>query len=579
MDEPTVGRPRPAEPQPPSPPTTTPPSRRAAQRLNLRDVGLGALLGCAALFVYLVYMSSHAHELTDPNSMDYAQIARHLQRGEGFTTSFLRPLSLAQVQNISHHPELSFMPLHPLWMSLFFRLGGPTYKMAAWSCGVAYLLTLPLVYLLAARLFDRRCGLIALAVYAVNYLSLQYAVSGLEVSLATLVVTVLVLLLYSYLTAPAPSLALAILCGVVAALACLVKEVLVVLFVPVLVVVLLRRGQRRWTEALVCLAAFVLAMAPWAVRNAQITGNPFFSLRSAEMAGGTITYKGQSLYRRYLAPPPAALPFLLTHPREAWLKVRPVLLSMYDAIPNLGGPFIAAFFIAGVFIRFKQEAAHVLRRWGYAAILLVALTLCLLSADARLLLPLAPLAVVLGIGGALALLDRLAESTPGLRQRRRLIGWGTGGLIAVCWLPVALMTLSGQPPDEAATADVKRICATLTERKAQPIYTDQPWALAWYGDLNAIWLPQGEDDLKALEDQVGPVQYALLSPALPQVAEDEALGTWGRFYNAGRRGMTLPFHRFVPADALGAGRDWLLYGRIPESTQAEESAAAASPGP
>jgi len=575
MADPTADRQGPvSQPQSAVPPASSG-ARRVLGRVDLKHVGLGALIALAALFLYLVYMSAHVPGLTDPNAMDYAQIARHLARGEGFTTSFIRPLSLAVVRNISHHPELSFVPLHPLWMSLFFQLGGASYKMAAWSCGVAYLLTLPLVYLLAVRLFDRRVALLALALYAVNYLSLEYACSGLEVSLATLVITALVLLLYAYLSAATPSLVMAALCGVGVAVACLVKEVYAVLLLPVLVAVLLRRGERRWAEAMVSLAAFAVVMMPWAVRNAQVTGNPFFSLRSCELVSFTTTYKGQSPYRQYVTPPPAALPFMLKHPKEMWVKVRPVALSLYDAIPNLGGAFIAAFFIAGVFMRFREEALHALRRWQYAAIILVSMALCLLSADARLLLPLSPLVVVLGAGVVLSLLDRLVESTQGLKQRRRLMRWSVAGLAAVCWFPVAAYIVSAQPQDTSPTDNVRRICAVLAQGKTQPIYTDQPWAVAWLGDLNAIWLPQEETDLKQLENAIGPVQYMLLSPALTQAAEEEGLTTWARVYGAGARGITLPYNRFVPTQNLGVSRDWVLYSRMAEGSEPEESPEAA----
>ena len=536
---------------------------RALKTLKPRDVGIGFLIALAALFVYLVYHGAHV------GAMDYAQIARHLARGEGFTTSFIRPLSLAQVQNLSHHPDLSYPPLHPLWMSLFFRLGGANHKMAAWSCGVAYLLSLPLIYLLAVWLFDRRVGLLALGLYGINYLSLQHAVSGLEVSLATLLVTVLLLLLFAYLRDETASPVLAALCGLAAALLCLVKYVYLVLLLPVLLVVLLRRGEKRYAEALLCLAIFAVGLVPWALRNARVTGNPLFSLRAAEIAGHTRTYKGQSLYRRYQSPPPAAIPFLLKHPKEAWVKMRPTTLSLYDAVPNLGGPFVAAFFIAAVFMRFRNEELRVLRSMHYGWIVLVALALCLLSADARLLVPLSPLVVIVGAGCFLTLLDRLTESVQGPKQKRRLVTLCTVGLLAVCWYPVAAMTMTAEPRDTEAGENVRGLCATLAARKTSPVLTDQPWVLAWYGDIDAVWLPQTENDLHALEEQVGPIRYMVLSPLVTLAAEEEGLSPWARVYGAARRGVALPYERFVAADFLGAGRDWVLFGRIPEGAEGQ----------
>ncbi len=534
-----------------------------------REAGIGFVMGLAALFVYLVYAGAHTRELADPNAMDYAQIARHLARGEGFTTSFIRPLSLAQVQNISHHPDLSYPPLHPLWMSLFFRLGGANHRMAAWSCGLAYLLSLPLVYLLAVRLFDRRVGLLALGLYGINYLSLQYAVSGLEVSLATLLATILLLALYAYLDAEIASPVLAALCGVALALVCLVKYVYLVLLLPVLLVVLLRRGEKRYAETLLFLAMFAVVLAPWALRNARVTGNPVFTLRSAEIAGNTITYKGQALYRTYVSPVPAGMLFLAKHPREAWMKLRPLTLSIYDAVPNLGGPFVAAFFIAGVFMRFRNETLHTLRAAHYAWIVLVGLALCLLSADARLLVPLSPLVVVVGAGVFLELLDRLVEPVQGPKLKRRLTTLSIGGLLAVCWYPIAAMTMTMEPRDTEAAQDVRGICETLATKKVSPVYADQPWVLAWYGEIDAIWLPQTEDDLHALEAGVGPIRYMVLSPLITAAAEEEGLAPWARVYGAARRGVALPYERFAAADFLGGRRDWVLFGRIPEGAEGQ----------
>lgn len=540
--------------------------------LNPREAGIALVIGLAALFVYLVYAGAHARELADPNAMDYAQIARHLARGEGFTTSFIRPLSLAHVQNISHHPDLSYPPLHPLWMSLFFRLGGANHRMAAWSCGVAYLLSLPLVYLLAVRLFDRRVALLALALYGVNYLSLQYAVSGLEVSLAALLVTVLLLALYAYLHAENPSPVLAGLCGVAMGLVCLVKYVYLALLLPVLLVVLLRRGEKRYAEALLCLAMFAVVLAPWALRNAQVAGNPLFTLRSAEIPSNTLTYKGQSLYRKYVSPVPAGMVFLAKHPREAWMKLRPLTLSIYDAVPNLGGPFVAAFFIAGVFMRFRDETLGTLRAAHYAWIVLVGLALCLLSADARLLVPLSPLVVIVAAGCFWALLDRLVEPVQGPKLKRRVMTLSIVGLLAACWYPVGAMTMTMEPRDTEAAENVRGLCETLATKEVSPVYTDQPWVLAWYGEIDAIWLPQTEDDLHALEAEVGPIRYMVLSPLITAAGDEEGLAPWARVYGAARRGMALPYERFVAADFLGDGRDWVLFGRIPEGAEGQPTA-------
>jgi len=547
-------------------------------RINPRDIGYGALIAVAALFIYLVYHSARAGDILDPAAMDYAQVARNIAHGEGFTTSIVRPMSLARVQNISHHPDLYHAPLHPLWMSLFFRMGGATPQMAAWACGAAYLLSLPLVFYLGLKLFGRRVALLALALYAVNYLSLQYAVSGLETSLATLLATVLMLALYFHLSAggkPAP--VTAALCGAVASLCFLVDYIYLCLLLPVLVAVVLREGKRRWAEMAICLAAFVLVATPWAIRNTRVAGSPFFTLELGEIVSNTTTYKGHSLFRQYAAPA-QPLGFIVAHPKEMWQKVRPMTLNMYESLPSLGGPWVAAFFLAAIFLRFGGGGLRNLRATHYAWVLLLAGALCLMSADARYLVALSPLVAIVAAAAFLTLVDAWIEKITGPRRKRQALVWCITALVAVCWYPVLGTTATWEKQSTDATDELKLVAKTLADRKVHPVVADQPWTLAWYGNIEAIWLPQTADDLHAMESAVGPMRYMVLSPLITSAGDQEGLAPWAELYAAARRGLKAPHERFVAADVLGEKGQWVLFGRIPEGAGGGEGGASSAAG-
>ncbi len=547
-------------------------------RVGPRELGAGALIGVAALLVYFLYHHAHSGAVLDPAAMDYAQLARHLARGEGFTTSVIRPLSLARVQNLSHHPDLYHAPLHPLWLALFFRLGHAGPQMAAWACGAAYLLSLPLVYWLGATLFDRRIGLLALALYAVNYLSLQYAVSGLETSLATLLATGLMLVTLWHLRAgerPAP--VTAALCGAAASLCFLVEYAYLALLIPVLAAVTLRGGKRRWRELGLCLGAFAVVAAPWAVRNMQVAGSPFFTLEVGEIVSNTTTYRGHAVYRQF-SPPPSSLAFAVSHPREMWEKIRPVTLSMYESVPSLGGPFVAAFFLAGILLRLGGGPVRDLRLVHYAWVLLVVAAICLISADARLLVPLSPLVAVIAAATFTKLLDGCVERVSGPRAKRQLLAWATGVFVAVCWYPVLGAPGTPRPQASDTGEELTRVAQTLVERKAHPVVADQPWTLAWYGDLDAIWLPQTSDDLHTMEAAIGPMRYLVLSPMIASAADQEGLAPWAELYAAARRGLKAPHERFIAADVLGERGQWVLCGRVPEAG-GPDGAGAAAPAP
>jgi hypothetical protein len=352
-----------------------------------------------------------------------------------------------------------------------------------------------------------------------------------------------------------------------AALCFLTEYVYLALLIPLLVGVLLRDGQRRWQEAGICLAAFLVVFAPWGLRNVQVTRNPFYSLRWSAFAGETQSYPGQAIQRSFQGTPNAP-GFLLTHPKEAWRKLRPATLNMHDTLPNLGGAFVAAFFIAGIFVRFRGDAWHRLRLVHYGWILLTAALICLLSADSRLLLPLAPLVIVVGSAAFLTLLDTWAERIQGPQRKRRAVGWAVGIVVGVCWYPVLAWTVRLEPESDEAAQKIRTITQTLADRKVHPTYCDQPWTLAWYGDLDAVWLPQTVADLRAIEAATGPIRYMVLTPLITTASAQEGLAEWVELYGAATRGVQMPHERFVVADLLGDRGEWAVFRRLPEGAAA-----------
>src|SRR5438445_167888 len=78
----------------------------------------------------LVYTARQFRGLEKREAMDMAQLARHIARGEGFTTSFIRPVSLWQLKmyrtdhdpHFENHPDTWNPPLYPLALAGMFRL-------------------------------------------------------------------------------------------------------------------------------------------------------------------------------------------------------------------------------------------------------------------------------------------------------------------------------------------------------------------------------------------------------------------------------------------------------------------------
>src|SRR5437763_14925972 len=113
-------------------------SFRVQELLHKYEVGAGAavvrfaLVILAVIALGVIYDLSAFHNLSTCEGMDAAQLARNVSEGKGFTTGFIRPLSMSLLakqklnQNADHssmtnavslalnHPDLANAPLYPL---------------------------------------------------------------------------------------------------------------------------------------------------------------------------------------------------------------------------------------------------------------------------------------------------------------------------------------------------------------------------------------------------------------------------------------------------------------------------------
>ena len=88
-----------------------------------------ALAGVAAVFLW-GYAAMQFNGLRHPEAMDQAQVGRNLAAGGGFTTRFVRPLSIWQLVEqstarnamLEHHPDLINPPAYPAIASLLFHI-------------------------------------------------------------------------------------------------------------------------------------------------------------------------------------------------------------------------------------------------------------------------------------------------------------------------------------------------------------------------------------------------------------------------------------------------------------------------
>lgn len=529
----------------------------------LRPVLIWILVCLGVIFLYLLVMARNLDAISDIDALDYAQVARNLAEGNGFTTDFIKPLSLARIKKLDHHPDLIFSPLHPWLTSLFIRVMGATKQAVALACGLPFLLSLLVTYLFGTRLFERRVGMLGAALLGVNLWVLRFSFSGLEVCLLGLWVTILLWVLYRLATEPTRALPMAAAAGLLLGLIYLTKEIWTLILFPTVVYVWFAAARRRrWTVIGIMLGVFVVVILPWCLRMVALTGNPFFTFRWYEIMMDTMTNPGNTLYRSYRTDVQSPLTFMLHSPLEIYDKLHTGASALYGVLVFVAGPYTLAFFIVPILVQMGNVAFERLRYLVYATYVLLFCALCLVLPSARMMYPLAPIIAIIAAAFFFRVLTPLVRRYAP-REEHRYTVVAVAVLMLVTSGPLLLnLTMRTRPWVEPPIVRAAKLAEQVAEATTGPIITDQPWLTAWYGKQTSIWLPRSWDDLERMQLDIGQVQYMLLTPAVAQWEAAERTGEWIRLWSAAQTGRPIQYRGFVVYRMLG--ENWILFRKAPE---------------
>lgn len=157
------------------------------------------ILGMALFKLFMGYKG-----LSEPMAMDQAQIARNVAQGKGFTSQFLRPMEVRNVSKATGQKAINFeafkdtthAPLNIAAMALALKLSGQEqFEETRMQEGDSYIyapdriisatsmfffcIAMILAYTLVARLFDETVAFATVLFVVLSDLVLQYAASGL----------------------------------------------------------------------------------------------------------------------------------------------------------------------------------------------------------------------------------------------------------------------------------------------------------------------------------------------------------------------------------------------------------------
>ena len=443
---------------------------------------------------------------------------------------------------IEQCPDLSNPPAYPLVLAGVLELmpfdypdvsearSFTTYSPEVWIAGFNQLLLVVcacLVFSLARRLFDEPVAWVSATVFADAELFWRHSVSGLP----TLWLTFLVLVLAHLLVAinggalgtpteghrrPTGMVLLAVGAGVVAAAAGLTRYALLAFIIPVLGYILTLPNSMGATTSPVLRSSIaeggrpaasprVLAMwaslgflalvVPWMVRNHSVSGT-LFGMAPYAALEQTIHFPGDSLMRS-LSPSFETMTTgaigrkVLLNLRELWL---------HD-LPTLGGSWTTALFLAGLVVPFRSVINGRLRIFVVALLAILVFAQAVVSPTegrhdgdsyggspapylaADYLTVVAPLVFIFGVSLLFNLLDQFTAVA---------VRYGILAMFFV--LTCAPLVLTFAAPRHSPLAyppyyppAVQSKAAYVAENEW--MVSDMPWAVAWYGDRKAAWLP------------------------------------------------------------------------------------------
>lgn len=485
-----------------------------------------------ALLIFFVFYAVRFNGLTDIDAQDYAQIARHLSRGEGFTTSLIRPQSLCAAPTVKHHPELTAPPLYIFIESGMFTLFGATDKVACLTSALFYLLSIPLFLFIANKLFDRSAAFLSLALYITSAPLLDVSISGLQMPFLVFLFMLLTLAVYAL---DGRSIIKTLAAGILVGLCYLTQHAYILLIFPLcLHLFFICETPRQKIRHIVYAAlACVVTVFPWACRNLALTGTPFFTYDFLKPVIFSDAFPGNSIFRvaREMDFPTLAILKLLV--KKLYFGLR----GLYQQVLFLPQNYLMPFFIVSLFSLLQNAQTLVLRRYVVTCGILICAVMAAYYPGTNILIPFIPFIIMASCDFFNTTLNNsylaAPDNTP-VPEGRRFVSNKTriaavAIFVAVNVYPLVTRIVLGGSAQSPYPKDRMEMVQKLVE-KDEVVVTDIPWALAWYCDRTAIWLPLTEIDYVVVKGTAGKINNIYLSPVLFEYPRAEMVDMWKNIY-------------------------------------------------
>lgn len=476
--------------------------------------------------------------LSSPLGMEQAQVARELARGNGFLTQTVRPFEWRQLldhgkaaspleMRNTHAPPLQIFVLAPVFKAFkpFWSFNESAdivennknvYFMDRVVAAVGlffFIAAAGVAWLTARRLFDVTVAGWMFVTLLASQLLWDVARSGLP---QMMVLFFFSIALHQFFLAlqrredGESTAGCALVIGLMGALMVL-SHWMGLWLVLGLSCAAAWQLRSRTLSALLVLGPALIALTAWGLRNQMLCGDPFGGVKATLQA--TLAYASDSRLLRDFSGenPPASAEFV------ARKVVANFTLQVQDIYKHCGAVLPAALFFIALLHPFRRAEVRSLVRslavvWLFAAAGMSLVGLPLKEEDVNQIHTLfVPAMTTFGFAFLAVLWGRLGVS------HARSSWWSRHGLAASAFTISALPMISTLPAEltmglgnkgEFAhwppyiPKQIHKVAAYAD--KSEVIFTDVPWAVAWYADRAAVWLPMDRKqftEMRALTDK------------------------------------------------------------------------------
>ena len=472
-----------------------------------------AMFGALIITLTLLYLFVQFRGLPSSTAMDQAQIARNIADGKGFTTKYIRPFAIWQLENAGkevpseNFPDFFNSPLNPFVNALPLKLVQSQWKLSptdliyigdrviAGTAIVFFLLSVAIWYLVGKKLFDQKLSLIGCAIILLTDLMWQFTLSGLPQMLMLFLFSIAAFCTLTAMekrsSAPAV-LGLLFAAGIAFGLMVLAHGAAIWIFLGWLAFALLY-FQPRGVAGLVAVGALAIVVIPWLARNYSVSGSPL-GIAGYELVAPVNS--GESGYLRSISGPP---PFSGINPLHRLKNA--LFLHTEDLFSFLGMNLAAAMFFVSLIHRFRSKNTAMFR-WCILLMWLgafAAMAFCGVQGNVsrnQFHVLFIPIFVFYGLAFLMVLYTRLEVQLPAIRIAFLSL------VVFLCSLPLLATLLAGQGVAIQWPPYVPPFIAILSDwfDEKEVIASDMPWAVAWYANRPSILLPQTIKDFNKLSD-------------------------------------------------------------------------------